>query len=252
MNSFGQHLKTWRGTRHMSQLQLAVEAEVSSRHISFLETGRAQPSREMILHLCAILNIPPERANDLLEAAGFVAQYRRSSLSEGHMASVQQAMALLLEKHDPYPALVMDRLWRLVSLNKSATKLLDVAGLREGDSLLDWTTDTHVAAQVIENWAEVGYHTLIRLRTESRALGGLPELDRAADHLAQDPEIAGFRPTPSLSPVITTIYRAGDLRLPLMSTYANFGGAEDLAISDLKIELMFPATPEAAALLKSL
>lgn len=252
MTDFGTHLRKWRGTRRMSQLQLATEAEVSSRHISFLESGRAGPSRQMILHLADILDVPPARRNEMLEVAGFAPQHHRSDLSEDHMQTVTHAMRMMLDKHNPYPALVMDRLWKIVDLNDTATKLFATAGLAKGDSLLDWTLNTKVAAQVIENWSEVGHHTLTRLRGESRAQGGIPELDRAANHLAKDPAVMAYTAEPSRSPVISTIYKAGPLRLPLYSTYASFGGAEDLAISDLKIELMFPATPEAAEVLNGL
>lgn len=252
MSDFGSHLRSWRGTRHMSQLQLATEAEVSARHISFLESGRAGPSRAMILHLADILQIPPARRNDLLQAAGFAPQHHRSELEADHMQAVTSAMRMMLEKHNPYPAIIMDRLWRITDLNDTASKLFAAAGLAKGDSLLDWTINTKVASQVIENWAEVGYHTLTRLRSESRAQGGVAALDHAARHLANDPAIKAYTPAPNPSPVISTIYVAGPLRLPLISTYASFGGAEDLAISDLKIELMFPATPEAAQLLATL
>ena len=247
MTSFGTHLRTWRGTRHMSQLQLASEADVSSRHISFLESGRASPSRAMILRLCDVLDIPTNQRNVLLESAGFAPQHHRSELTEEHMQSVVGAMRLMLDKHNPYPAVVMDRLWRLVDLNDTAAKLFGAAGLAKGDSLLAWVSHTKMAPQVIENWAEVGHHTMIRIRAESRAQGGVAELDRAADHLSRDPDIQAFVPEPSLSPVIRTIYRAGPMRLAMISTYASFGGAEDLTIADLKIELMFPATPEAVS-----
>lgn len=236
----------------MSQLQLAVEAEVSSRHISFLESGRAGPSREMVLHLSEILEVPHANRNDLLHAAGFAPQYARSALSDAHMNTVSAAMEMLLAQHNPYPAVILDKLWHLVDLNDTAAQLFAAAGLARGDSLLDWTADTSAARQVIANWAEVGYHTLIRLRNESRAQGGVAALDEAAARLASDADIQAFRPEPSLSPILKTIYRAGSMEIALFSTYATFGGAEDLAISDLKIELMFPATPEAEAILRAL
>lgn len=252
MTKFGTQLKEWRGARRLSQLQLAVEAEVSSRHISFLESGRAGPSREMVLHLSEILEVPHANRNDLLHAAGFAPQYVRSALSDTHMDAVNRAMEMLLAQHNPYPAVILDKLWRLVDLNNTAAQLFASAGLAKGDSLLDWTVDTAAARQVIVNWGEVGHHTLIRLRNESRAQGGVTVLDEAAARLASDPDIQAFRPEPSLSPVLKTIYRAGALQLALFSTYATFGGAEDLAISDLKIELMFPATPEAEEILRAL
>lgn len=252
MTEFGSQLKNWRSARHMSQLQLALEADVSSRHISFLESGRAGPSRDMILHLSDILDVPPANRNELLNAAGFAAQYRRSDLSEPHMKAVSNAMTMMLSQHNPFPAVIMDKYWRIVDLNDTGAKLFAGAGLTKGDSLLEWTANTTVARDVIENWAEVGYHVLVRLRNESRAQGGVAELDKAAAALAEDPEVKTYRPEPTLSPVVSTIYRAGPMRLALISTYAAFGSAEDLAISDLKIELMFPADAQAEAILRAL
>ena len=168
------------------------------------------------------------------------------------MTSVKDAMSRLLVQHNPFPAIILDQLWTIVDLNNSASMLFGLAGLSKGDSLLTWLEDTSRAAAVIENWAEVGHHSMVRLRNESRALGGVPELETAAQFLAQDPLIKDFQPISALAPVVSTIYVAGDLRLPLFSTYASFGGADDLTVSELKIELMFPATSEAETLLKAL
>ncbi|MEM6596250.1 MAG: helix-turn-helix domain-containing protein [Pseudomonadota bacterium] len=252
MTTFGQQLKSWRATRRLSQLDLASEAAVSSRHISFLESGRSRPSQPMVMHLCDVLDIPKGQRNILLQSAGFAPFYTRSELDEEHMTSVKDAMSRLLVQHDPYPAIILDQLWTIVDLNRSATMLFGLAGLSEGDSLLIWLEDTSRAAAVIENWAEVGHHSMVRLRNESRALGGVAELDAAAERLSKDPHVKSFQPVSALAPVLSTIYTAGGLRLPLFSTYASFGGADDLTVSELKIELMFPATPEADTLLNTL
>lgn len=252
MQNFGEHLKFWRNERRMSQLQLAVEADVSSRHISFLESGRAGPSRSMILHLADVLDVPRQQRNGWLGSAGFAALYSESNLNDEHMGSVKSAMDLLIEQHNPYPAIIMDRVWSLVSLNPVATMLFGLAGLKTGDSLLDYIAQPGRAASMIENWGEVGHHALTRMRSESRAAGGIPELYEAAATLAQDPDVAAFDPKPPLNPVVQTIYRAGDLRLPLFSTFAQFGGAEDITLTELKIELMFPADDMTGEVLKSL
>lgn len=252
MSKFGPHLQFWRKARHLSQLQLAVEADVSSRHISFLETGRASPSRSMIQHLSDILEVPSARRNDLFDAAGFAPQHTQSRLSDEHMRMVSSAMSRLLQNHAPYPAMVLDANWVLVQLNKPAEKLFQLAGLGQGANLLDFVTTPNSAAKVIENWAEVGHHMLQRLRAESRAAGGLRALDTAIQTLARDPVVAEYDAPSPLPPVVSTIYAVGSLRLPLFSTIAQFGGAEDLTITDLKIELMFPATSEADAILNGL
>lgn len=250
MDNFAQNLRRWRGNRRLSQLALAGEAGVSARHLSFLESGRARPSREMVLRLCETLEVPRVARNELLAAAGFAPLYRRSALDADHMAPVRAGMERILVRHDPYPAVMLDRLWRIEAVNPVAGQLFAAAGMGPGDSLLDFIAGPGQAAGVIENWAEVGHHTLMRLRAESRAAGGIDALDRAAARLARDPLVAGYLPEGPLPPVISTIYRAGGLRLALYSTFVHFGGAEDLTLNDLKIELMFPADEHSRAVLE--
>ena len=252
MSKFGSQLLFWRKARRLSQLQLAVEADVSSRHISFLETGRAAPSRPMIQHLSDILEVPQSRRNDLFDAAGYSPQHSRSALTDEHMKMVSSAMSQMLERHAPYPAIVLDANWVIVQLNAPAKMLFNTAGLGQGSSMLDFVATSGAAAQVIENWAEVGHHLLQRLTGESRAAGGLRAFEKAIASLANDPAIASYDPPNPLPPVISTIFSVGGLRLPMFSTIAQFGGAEDLTITDLKIELMFPADPETAAFLETL
>ena len=240
MQDFAQTLKDWRRKRRLSQLQLASEAEVSSRHIAFLETGRARPSRGMVLRLAQVLALPRPDANAILAAAGFSAQFPALGLDASEMAVIARAMEWTTARHAPYPALVMDRVWTIVAMNPPATGLFGPAGLAPGVSLLALLQDLTLLQAVVENWAEVAHHTLHRLRGESARAGGIAALDAAAARLAADPRIAGFRAVAGRV-VVPTIYRLGDLRLPLFSTYAQFGTAEEVALSDMKIELMFPA-----------
>lgn len=252
MSKFGPQLQFWRKARRLSQLQLAVEADVSSRHISFLETGRAAPSRMMIQHLSDILDVPHARRNDLFDAAGFSPHYTSSALTDEHMLMVSSAMAQMLKQHAPYPAIVFNANWEIVQLNAPAALLFKTAGLGQGSSLLHFLATAGTAEQVIENWPEVGHHMLQRLKNESRAAGGLPALDKAIAQLEADPAVTNYKPPVPLPPVVSTIYSAGGLRLPMFSTIAQFGGAEDLTITDLKIELMFPADEATAKLLQSM
>jgi transcriptional regulator with XRE-family HTH domain len=251
MTDFAQSLRRWRRARRMSQLDLSAEAEVSSRHIAFLETGRARPSRAMVLRLAEVLEVPRAERNGLLNAAGFAPHYPDLGLDADEMTRVRAAMDWTIRRHAPYPAVVMDRLWRLVALNAPARRLFGGFGLTEGASLLD-TMASPLAAQAIENWGEVGHHTLRRLRAESARAGGIAEIDAAAAAMAQDPAIAAFVPPERPVAVVPTIYRAGDLRLSLFSTYAQFGAAEDAGLADLKIELMFPADAESEAVLRGM
>ncbi len=251
-NSFGSVLKDWRSQRRLSQLDLGLSANVSARHISFLETGRATPSRSMVMNLCETLDVPRSTRNTFLSAAGFSPAYRRRDLDEADMAHVRAAVEWMLERHDPYPALALDRHWTVTRTNRSAGILLGGAGLAEGDSLLEAMTDMSKMASVLDNWPEVAQHTIARLRTESTHLGGDPVLDAAADSLARDvgsalPETKGVLPS-----VIPARYRANGIVLSLFSTLAQFGSAEDIALAELKIEMMFPADEESRAVLMAL
>lgn len=241
-SSFGAVLKEWRGQRRMSQLDLGLSSNVSARHISFLETGRAQPSRSMVLQLCETLEIPRTARNVLLNAAGYAPAYRRRDLAGTDMEHVRAAVDWTLERHTPYPAMALDRHWTIVKANGAGQLLLSGAGLSEGDSLLVALTDGERLAQAIENWTEVAQHMVVRLRTESAHLGGDPVLDEAANALSG--VLSNIPHTPSAQPlpaIIPARYRANCQILSFFSTLAQFGTAEDIALAELKIEMMFPA-----------
>lgn len=240
-SSFGSLLKDWRGRRHMSQLDLGLNANVSSRHISFLETGRSRPSQPMVMQLCDCLQVPRSVRNVLLTAAGFAQAYRRRALDEEEMAPVRMAVAWTLERHDPYPAMAIDRHWTLVKANRTAAMLLRGIGLDEGDSLLTAMSDLERMQSIFENWQEVVQHMIVRLRTESLHLGGDPVLDAAVTKLIAGLEGHALHPTGPLPAVIPARYRAGERILSFFSTLAQFGTAEDIALAELKIEMMFPA-----------
>jgi transcriptional regulator with XRE-family HTH domain len=242
----------WRRTRRLSQLELASEAEVSPRHLAFLETGRSRPSRQMVLRLADVLTLPRGEQNGLLAAAGFSPQFPVLPLAAEEMAQVRQAMGWMIDRHAPYPALILDRLWRIVAMNGPARRLFGPAGFDDGTSLLAAMTDPVLFAALIENWVEVGHHTALRLKMESARAGGIAELDRAAASLAADPQIAAHQPRATGRAILPTVYRMGDTRLPMFSTYAQFGAAEEVALSDMKIELMFPADAAAEAMLRGL
>lgn len=252
MTSFGDMLKAWRMTRRLSQLDLSCEAIVSARHISFLETGRSRPSRDMVLHLSEVLAVPRSARNEFLSAAGFAPIYAAGTSNSEAMQPVKAAMSRLLDRHEPYPAVVISGLWRLLELNRPARHLFALAGLAQGDSLLEAIVDSGWGPGVLENWGEVGHHALLRLRMESLHAGGIAELDEAAARLAADPVIAAWRPSGPLPPVVPTIYRMGDQRLSLFSTIAKFSTAEDIVVADMHIELMFPADEEARLALEAL
>jgi transcriptional regulator with XRE-family HTH domain len=240
-SSFGTLLRTWRDRRRMSQLDLGLTANVSARHISFLETGRARPSRAMALMLGDVLEVPRAARNALLHAAGFAPAYRSRTWSDDDMAPVRAALDWMLARHDPYPAFALDRHWVLVKANRSATALLGGLGLDCGCSLVDLFTDADLTRALFDNWHEVMHHMLARLRTESLHLGGDEILDAAADKVGAALGDASFVPSGMLAAVIPARYRANGTTLSFLSTIAQFGTAEDIALADLKIEMLFPA-----------
>ncbi len=225
----------------MSQLDLGLAANVSARHISFLETGRARPSRAMVLALSETLGVPRAKRNALLTAAGFAQAYTARSLDEDEMQAVRAAMDWTLERHAPFPALAFDRHWHIVRMNRVSAALLAAMELGEGDSLLDAFIAGGPFADALENRDEVARHMVTRLRTESAHLGGDSTLDAAVAKLVEtlgdtaEPEAA------TLPAVIPARYRSNGVVLSLFSTISQFGSTEDIALADLKIELMFPA-----------
>ncbi len=245
---FPDKLRHWREVRRVSQLELALRANVSARHVSFLETGRSQPSRGMVLTLAAALDVPLAERNGLLGAAGFVGAYQARPAGHGALALPEAALGWMLDRHAPYPGLALDRHWRLVRLNGPAERMLAAAALRVGDSLLQACAPGGTLRPLIANWPQVAAYLAARLQTEIDHYGGDAEL--AAQRQALLGEGAGWSegPAPAVLPII---YAMGGQQLAFISTIAHFGGAQDIALSDLRIELMFPADEATAATLRS-
>jgi transcriptional regulator with XRE-family HTH domain len=250
--TFGTLLRDWRARRRLSQLDLGLAANVSARHICFLETGRARPSQPMVRHLSEVLDMPRAARNGLLQAAGFSAAYRARDPDAAELVPIRAAVDWTLERHDPYPGMALDRHWRLLQLNRCATGLLGALGLGVGDSLIEAFLAAGPLRDAMANRDEVARYMAARLQTESAHLGGDPLLDRAAEQLrnalpARMPTAEA--PAPAVIPVT---YRAGGLELSLFSTLAQFGSTEDVALADLRIELMFPADEASKAALVQL
>ncbi|MEL7093715.1 MAG: helix-turn-helix transcriptional regulator [Pseudomonadota bacterium] len=235
MTRFPAALKTWRSARRYSQLDLAGLADISARHLSFLETGRARPSRDMVLRLGRALALPMAAQNQMLGDAGFAPHFASRDWSDADMAPIRQAVQHMLGAHAPFPALAFDRLWTIQQMNPAAQALYGMLGVATGDSLLDLLMSPAVP-QVIENWPEVAAHTAHRLRLESLAAGHIAAFDPVITHL----EAASGPPPAARHPVIPTVLRLGDLRLSLFATLSQFGTPEDVTLEDIKIELYFP------------
>ncbi|MEM9572215.1 MAG: helix-turn-helix transcriptional regulator [Pseudomonadota bacterium] len=247
MTQFAETLKSWRKVRRYSQLDLAGEAEISSRHLSFLETGRANPSREMVARLGDALSLPLAVRNQMLTQAGFAVRYSKRDWDTEEMAPIRSAVTYMLKQHTPYPAIAIDRYWTILQMNQPAQQIFALIGAAEGVSLIDILLDPNVQG-LIENWPEVAHHSAHRLRTESAALGGDPKLEEAIVALSRTP----FPKVTPPGPVVPSVYRAGDLRLSMFTTIAQFGTPEDLALDDLKIELFFPSDEATDAVLRAM
>lgn len=226
----------------MSQLELGSLADVSSRHISFLESGRSNPSRPMVLHLTDVLDVPRQERNRFLSAAGFAPVFRTHDPQGSEMEPIRQAIKWTLERHDPFPALVLDRHWTVVSANTSAAMMLGALAIdtTSTTSMIDLFLNEGGVRDRVENWHDLGYHLLTRLRTESAAVGGDPVLDAAIATLSADTSI-GPPTTSPLPPAIPLVMLLGESTVSLFSTIAQFGSAEDIALADQRVELFFPA-----------
>lgn len=237
MADFGPALKEWRTTRRMSQMDLALSAGVSARHLSFLETGRARPSRGMVLRLCDELSVPNAGRNQLLTAAGMAPAYASRSPDADDLKPLKEAVAWMLDNHAPYPAMALNRHWQLEAMNGPAAMMLNASGVQLGDSLIEALVSNDALRGALDNLEEVERHTLARLRTELTHFGRDPVIERAVGAL----QARVSRDETVLPAVIPARYRMGDLLLSFFSTIAQFGTTGDLAMSELKVELMFPA-----------
>lgn len=236
--NFGSVLKSWRERRRMSQMDLGLTAEVSARHIAFLERGRAQPSRSMVLRLCRHLDVPLADRNGWLLAAGYAGHYKARPLSSATMAPIRVAIDRMLATHEPYPGFVLDRHWRVRQTNQAASRLLGAIGIEIGTSLLDIVANKDVMAATFENAEEIRAYLCRRLKTESRHYGVDAVLERAAARLADDLDLD--EPTAPSATLTARLKTPGGV-LSFITVLAHFGSTEDIAVAELKIELMFPA-----------
>jgi len=250
----GELLRTWRRRRSLSQLELALEADVSSRHVSFLETGRARPSREMVLRLAEHLEIPLRERNGLLLAAGYAPQYVERSLDAPEMAPVHQALDRFLRAHEPYPAVILDRHYNIVSAN-DATSVLTVGIAPElvgpPANALRATLHPDGMAPLILNLPEWSGHLLHRLRRQA-ALTGDPELGQLYEELSAYPGVTLEPPHDERvgdDIVLTLRINAGERELAFFSTVSTFGTAVEITLAELMIEAFYPANAATAAYL---
>jgi len=245
---FGALLRHWRTNRRMTQLDLANEAGISARHLSFLETGRSQPSREMVQLLAGMLNVPLADRNTLLVRAGYAPVYGARPLDSSEFDHVRRALDFTLRQQEPFPALVIDGFHNIVMRNDASRRVFEVfrGPLPPQQTLNALRTifDPAGLRPYVENWdeiaecmmqgvqrhiAETGNEALVKLREELLAYPGVPSHFRAVAALPLDP------------PIINLKLRKGDLGLSFFSTVSFLGRTRDLTLQDLKVECFFPA-----------
>jgi len=255
---FGDYLRHWRQHRRLSQLDLAQEAEISARHLSFVETGRSVPSREMVLRLAERLDIPLRERNALLVAAGYAPMYRERPLDDPALSAARQAVELILKSHEPYPALAVDRHWNLVAANNMLPYLLDGAdpSLLQGQvNVLRLSLHPQGLAPKIVNLAQWRNHLFERLRQQIHATGdatlaalleelrGYPVPEGAGD-LHMDGEHLGV--------AMPFRFRSSYGVLSFISTTTIFGTPVDVTLQELAMETFFPADGMTAEVLRKL
>jgi transcriptional regulator with XRE-family HTH domain len=251
----GALLQYWRKTRNMSQLALANEAAVSPRHVCFLETGRATPSREMVLHLADTLSIPLRERNALLVAAGYAPMFRESRLDAPELAAVRSAIDAILAQQEPYPAVVMNRGWDIVATNQAAARffamLLDRRSPPDTGNVLRLMFHPNGLRPSVANWEAVARALVQRLHRE--AVGGV--LDAGARRLlAEILEYPGVPKDwrtldlgPALLPVLSVSFQHGATRFDFFSAVTVLGTPQDITLQELRIESFFPADAATAA-----
>jgi len=255
LGSFGLLLKQWRSQRGFSQLDLAITSQVSQRHISFLESGRAKPSREMVLQLAEVLEIPLRQQNLMLTAAGFAPIHAETDLSAPEMAAIRKAIDFMLRQQEPYPAIVVDRYWNLLLTNPAANRLLD-AFVTPEELQAHFYQDGKVNLMramfhpqgfrpFVVNWDDFSMHLLQRLHREAIAEGESEQSKALLDELMGYPGIAeAWQPsarTTQNTMLLTVHLKRGDLELEFFSTIATLGTPYDITLQELRIECLFPA-----------
>lgn len=252
-------LRHWRTRRGLSQLDLALSADVSSRHVSFLETGRAQPSREMVLRLAATLSVPLRDQNALLRAVGLPPEYDEPRVDGGLSPAIDQALTRMLAQQEPYPLTVLDRRYDVVRTNAAGARLLPLfvaepGALAAGMNVFRMLFDRRLARDFVVDWPRVAKALVSRLHREALAHPEDDDLSELLASLFEYPDVpTDFRQpdfaTPS-EPTLSIRLKRGKLELGFFTTVTTFNAPQNVTLEELRIESYYPlddATAEACA-----
>jgi len=248
----GELIRQWRERRRLSQLELSIQAKISTRHLSFVETGRAKPTSEMILRLTEHLDVPLRERNGLLLAGGFAPKYPSNDLHGPKLAAVLAAIRRVLTGHEPFPALVVDRTWTLIEANSAVARLTagaDPALLEPPVNVLRLSLHPDGMAPRIANLAEWRGHLLTRLHREATVIGDAMLFDLYEELLGY-PGGESEVPPGAVDVVVPLRYQQGDQELSFISITAVFGTPLDVTVSELAIESFYPADASTAAALR--
>ena len=250
----GPLLRDWRQLRRMSQLDLALEAGVSAKHLSFIETGRARPSAQMVLRLADHLDVPLRDRNQLLLAAGYAPIYGQRGLDDPEMGTVRATLELILRSHDPYPAVVVERHWGIVTANHAFNLLTEGAApklLEPPVNVLRLALHPQGLAPRILNFAELRATLLLWLRRQTASTGD-PALQALYDELIQLPDGEPLPQEPNREEVAVPLrIRCSDSVLSFISTITTFARATDITIAELSIESFYPTDASTAEALRA-
>jgi transcriptional regulator with XRE-family HTH domain len=258
---FGARLRWWRERSGLSQLGLAGLAEISQRHLSFLESGRAKPSRDMVLRLAAVLQLPLRQQNELLLLAGFAPVWRESDLAAPELVAVSRALDHMLAQQEPYPAFVVDRRWNLLRANAGAARLIELLSgptppqpaTANAVNLADALMSPAGLRPTIVNWDEVALYFLRGVQADAFA-DGTPETAGLLRRLLAYPGVPSLAQAPTLedpqAPVLAIHFRKEATSLRLFTTIATLGTPQDVTVQEIRIECFFPADDESARLFR--
>lgn len=254
-------LRQWRTRRRMSQQALALDAGVSTRHLSFVETGRARPNRELLLSLARSLDIPLRARNELLTAAGFVPIYRETSLDVPEFVQVRRAVDFMLRQQEPYPAIVLDRHWNIVMANEAMTRLTRLflspqEALAAGaPNIMRLTYHSKGLRSWIVNWDETASAYIQWLHRDLLRTGD-DKTSALLDELLSYPDIPrewlSLDLDASTEPFLAMEFRKGNVRLSFFTTIASLGTPYDITLHELRIESFFPTDDATDATLRRL
>jgi transcriptional regulator with XRE-family HTH domain len=246
LNSFGVRLRWWRERRGLSQLDLAGEAETSQRHVSFVESGRTKPSREMVLRLASALDVPLRQQNALLLAAGFAPAWRESALDAPELAQINRALDHMLTQQEPFPAVVVDRRWNLLRANHGAARMtVFLTGTPPAGPLnfLEAIVAPGGLRPLIVNWEEVTTYLLRGLHADAM-IDGAAETRALLDKLLAYPDVPRLWQTPKMdeaqAPVLPLHLKKDGVELKLFTTIATLGTPQDATLQDIRVECFFP------------